>query len=369
MSCWTRRTLVVSTKPTLTPSDRPPSKSTVRRARRRSVRRSRAAGRRSARRRDGLAAHIGRRATPGREVETPTTIRRAAGRRRGRSGRTACGRAGSSPRRCRCRRRGSGRPVLLRTRHLVCPRRPCCLLGGAPTARRRASARVRASAACCFRVNTRYFRWTGTNRLVLVASASDRPRSKNPVSRSAKCKLARMRCWASSVKYMSVLRHARRSIREIGRILDQVVATEDHRPPQVLAEHQRPFSGSKYRSMYGSGTDSLTILRANRPWRAAASASRSTSVAYTLTNLRIPRPRRGGRRAAWRSCTPPHRSRSPVLHTRMASSSSWVSSILRDELAPDELPRLRISEERRDVDQNGVEELGELAGSSARRSM
>ena len=45
-----------------------------------------------------------------------------------------------------------------------------------------------------------------------------------------------MRCWASALKYIKMLRQTSRSTREIGRVLHQVVAAEDDGAAQVEAE-------------------------------------------------------------------------------------------------------------------------------------
>ncbi len=169
-----------------------------------------------------------------------------------------------------------------------------------------------------------------------------------------------MRFCTSALKYISVFRQTRRSTFEIGASWMQVVAAEDDGAPQlpveddlvprsleVLGDHrlgnvlELPFRVDRLprfrqRFLVDVGCVDLDALAHRRPRRRASASIMADGV----------------RLLAGRAAGAPDAERIAVGSLRRADTGTRSVDAVR--------PDLRIAEERRDVDEDGVEERGEL---------
>ena len=163
---------------------------------------------------------------------------------------------------------------------------------------------------------------------------------------------------ASALKYISALRHSSRSTREIG-----ASCTRSWRPKMTVRRRShgrctgvRPARSSARATRPGPARPAW---RRRCAWRAVVSASSSTSVRVDLHALAERVDRRGVRED--------HARRVGLLSRRAAGAPHPEWLVLRlalDELRHDflreEVPNGRVTEERRHVDQDRVEEEREL---------
>ncbi len=100
----------------------------------------------------------------------------------------------------------------------------------------------------------RRLRSIGTNIAPWLSSISALPRNSTPGSASAKWNRWRIRAWVSALKYMSVLRHTSRSMREIGASCTRSLRPKITERRRSLRKTNRSADRSKYRSSSSGGT-------------------------------------------------------------------------------------------------------------------
>ena len=248
----------------------------------------------------------------------------------------------------RARSAGAVEPRALgrRTRPRRAARRSCSPFRALP----RAALRARRRAAS---------RSSGVNRCACVSSISALPRKRMPSSFSAKWKRLRMRACVSALKYISVLRHD-----------EQVDRARSGRPARDRGARRSPSGAGPC----GTGSDPPTCVEVlveqlgrdalarrvreyvaeprlarapprRRRWRRSSPAPRT-------------RRRRASRRAPSRACTASSPEAQPALQTRIGCARRRLPrAALRDDVARRASHAVGVAEERRDVDEDRVEEL------------
>ncbi len=138
------------------------------------------------------------------------------------------------------------------------------------------------------RTNRRRLTSLTANSSECVISISDLPSSRVPHSFRAKLRRLRIRACVSALKYMSVLRHVSRSMREIGASCTRSLRPKITARRRSLRNAWLRSLRSKYFSSRAGGIVS-TALSEYTAARASLSASSSMSVAKIFTRSRYSR--------------------------------------------------------------------------------
>ena len=170
-----------------------------------------------------------------------------------------------------------------------------------------------------------------------------------------------MRAWVSLLRYISVLRQESRSIREIGASWIRSWRPKITERRRSLWKAYRPSFSSKYFASSSAGYAGHLLARCR--WPVAPGQGLLVDVGGIDPDALAERrrmPTASAKSMARVYASSPEAQ--PALQIRTGSPGPLAGQDPRDDLVPDGLPGRRVAEEGGDVDQDRVEEAGELLG-------